>query len=259
MTAAPPERLQRAHLPQRIHQEPFLLPMHPQLVVRALQIRVRPHNPRGHHDLPSGRTLVQDLQPSNVPRQRTMHREMVPDCELASLGADDAVLGVARHDDGAHPAAGAREREEVVPALDVEHDRVEDLGRLATEHTARRTRARAQREPDERLDDAEEVQRERVLCGRELEVGRAQAGGEEGEEGTEGVKCAEGVGARVRGEVRVELCEGVAVRASPAWLQVAAACGLAGGAGHTGPGLGGTRLRRHRWTRLGVVVSRESG
>ena len=110
--------------------------MHPQLVVSALQIRVRRPNSRGHHDLPNGRPFIQHLQRPDIPRERTVHREVVPERELAGLGADDAVLGVARHDDGVHPAAGAREREEVLPALDVERDRVEDLCRLAHEHAA---------------------------------------------------------------------------------------------------------------------------
>ena len=79
--------------------------------------------------------------------------------------------------------------------LDVPRDRVEDLRRLAHERAARLAR----REPDERLDEGEEVQCEPVLVRAQLERAPAGARGERGEEGAEDVERCEWVRAVVGG------------------------------------------------------------
>lgn len=101
---------------------------------------------------------------------------MVPYADGAGFTADDAVGEVSGIDDVVEALAGEGEGEEIGGRLDVECNRVEDLGGLSGDGPAAWCKA------DEGLDDAQKMQRELVLAWCEFEVTCADARGKRAEQ-----------------------------------------------------------------------------
>lgn len=190
--ARPREGVESGEAGQRRDHIPLVLRMQPELIVRRLQVRIRrSQHPIRELQLAGAASLVDDCEVSHVLGERAVGGEMVPYADRARFTADDAVGEVPGVDDVVKALAREGEGKEIRGRVDVECDRVEDLGGLSGDGPA------AWCKTDEGFDDAQKMKGELVLAWREFEVASTNARGKRTEQLEKCVQSSEGIGAIV--------------------------------------------------------------